>query len=277
VIRDISGRHNHSVKLARKLQNKKNRRERRLLVGEGLDLLLAAVEAGMDIQDVLVRRDLLDDIPAELMGRAAQTDPSQAGGPHVGVCDVDTLAHASALGGSADVIFISPEPTWNLGDVDLDTGLVVYLDKVGDPGNVGTVVRSCAAFGACGAICSPGTADPFSPKALRAGMGAQFVVRVITEVTPGDLRGRLRRIPDASTMVAILVADPGSGEDVSHVRVDAGSILVLGAERAGPSNDWGAERRITIPQERFDSLNVAMAGTILLYELSRHGTRGRES
>ena len=90
------------------------------------------------------------------------------------MCDDETLDYASSLGGAADVIFTCAEPAWSLGDLDLGQGLTFFLDGVGDPGNVGTLVRSCVAFGAAGIICSPGTADPYGPKAMRAGMGAQF-------------------------------------------------------------------------------------------------------
>ena len=71
MIRDIAGRQNHSVKLARKLQKKKHRRERGLLVCEGMDLLRAAVDSKADIRDVLVRSDLVAGLPAELRKRAA--------------------------------------------------------------------------------------------------------------------------------------------------------------------------------------------------------------
>ena len=276
MIRDIVGRQNHSVKLARKLQQKKQRRDRGLLVGEGLDLLRAAVDAGADLRDILVRRDLLPDLPPSLMERAARSEPSDAVGVHIGVCDEETLAYASSLGGSADVIFTSSEPAWSLGDLELAQGLTLFLAGVGDPGNVGTLVRSCAAFGATGVICSPGTADPYGPKALRGGMGAQFTVPIVTDVTPGDLREKLGRSPRTEEGgPVVLVADPHAGEDVRSLSLDSGAIVVLGAERAGPGADWAHERRVTIPQGGFDSLNVAMAGTVLLYELSRH-TAGRK-
>ena len=70
MIRDVEGRHNHSVKLACKLQKKKHRRERGLLVGEGLDLLRIAVDAGVEIGDVLVRGDVVAQLPAALVQRA---------------------------------------------------------------------------------------------------------------------------------------------------------------------------------------------------------------
>jgi RNA methyltransferase, TrmH family len=270
VIRDITGRQNHSVKLARKLQQKKHRRERGLLVGEGMDLLRAAAEAGADLRDVLVRRDLVHDLPSGLAQRAAASGPGDDAGLHIGVCDEETLAYASSLGGATDVIFTSREPLWSLGDVDLTRGLTLFLDRVGDPGNVGTLVRSCAAFGAAGVVCSPGTADPYGPKALRGGMGAQFSVPIVTEVTAADLRAKLNRSPDAERRgPVVLVADPQAGEDVRGLSPESGTILVLGAERRGPGAEWEPERRVTIPQRGFDSLNVAMAGTVLLYELSR--------
>lgn len=272
MIRDIAGRQNHSVKLARKLQKKKHRRERGLLVGEGMDLLRAAVEAGADISEVLVRRDLVEELPDELLLHA---DRSDAAGVDVGICDVETLEHASSLGGGADVIFMLREPAWSLSDVDLAGTFTLFLDGVGDPGNVGTLVRSCVAFGGGAVICSPGGADPFSPKAMRAGMGAQFSVPVVTEVSVADLQARLRALQErGEPLPNVWVADPREGDDVRSLPEQGGVVVVLGEERSGPSSEWAGARRVTIPQSRFDSLNVAMAGTILAYELARKHSWG---
>jgi TrmH family RNA methyltransferase len=270
VIRDVAGRQNHSVKLARKLQKRKHRRERGMLVGEGMDLLRAAVDAGADVRDILVRRELVADLPSVLLERAASSEQAGATGVDIGVCDEETLAFASSLGGSADVVFICPEPVWSLGDLRLGEQVTVVLAGVGDPGNVGTLVRSCAAFGAGGVVCSPGTADPFGPKAMRAGMGAQFLVPVVTEVTAADLEARIDRLAAAGgRRPEVLIADPHQGEDVRTLRLKGGALVILGAERAGPGVEWSSGRRVMIPQSRFDSLNVAMAGTILLYAFSQ--------
>jgi TrmH family RNA methyltransferase len=289
VIREIVGRQNHSVKLARKLQKKKHRRERGLLVGEGMDLLVVALEGGADVREVLVRRELVKELPVTLLERAGERSAGPAdrvgaaarSAPgaevpgveslvDIGICDQETLDYASSLGGSADVIFLCAQPIRHLGDLDLSAQLVFFLDGVGDPGNVGTLVRSAAAFGLGGVICSPGTADPYSPKALRGGMGAQFSLPVVTEVKPADLAGRLGSLAArGEESPVILVADPTSGEDVRTVRVGGGAVVVLGSERGGPSGAWGGARKVTIVQSHFDSLNVAMAGTVLAYELSR--------
>ncbi|MBN1320467.1 MAG: RNA methyltransferase [Thermoleophilia bacterium] len=272
MIREIAGRQNHSVKLARKLQKKKHRRERGLLVAEGMDLLRAAVEARAEIRDVLVRRDLVRELPRSVQ---EQADGASTSVVDVGVCDPETLEYASSLGGGVDVIFTCLEPGWNLGDVSLGESYAVFLDGVGDPGNVGTVIRSAVAFGGGAVICSPGTADPFSPKALRAGMGAQFVLPVVTEVSPGDLWARLRTLKEHGEAVPeVWVTDPHGGDDVRSIGRPRGVVVVLGEERTGPGADWAQARRVTIPQARFDSLNVAMAGTILAYELDRGRAAG---
>jgi TrmH family RNA methyltransferase len=269
VMRDIAGRQNHSVKLARKLQHKKHRRERGLLVCEGMDLLAAAVESCADIREVLVRGDLADALPQSLLDMVGG-DPKQAGVPGLGLCDQATLDYASSLGGSADVIFICGQPRLSLSDVDLGGGLTFYLDGVGDPGNVGTIVRSALAFGLLGVVCSPGTADAFGPKAMRAGMGSQFSLPVVTEVSPSDLRARLSVLKErGATAPEVWVAEPRGGEDVATAESASGVIVVLGGERLGPGEEWLGARRVTIPQGRVDSLNVAMAGTVFAYEACR--------
>jgi TrmH family RNA methyltransferase len=269
VIRDVAGRQNHSVKLARKLQHKKFRRDRGLLVCEGMDLLLAAVDSGAEIRDVLVRPDLFRELPSALVERA-KVSGDQGNGPDIGVCDEETMSYASSLGGAADVIFTCTQLQGSLSELALQTGTTLFLDGVGDPGNVGTIVRSALAFGLLGVVCSPGTADPFGPKAMRAGMGSQFSMTVVTEVTPADLLARLEALErKEGTVPEVWVADPHSGEDVGSAVAVSGAIIVLGAERTGPGDEWRGARRVTIPQGRVDSLNVAMAATVFAYESLR--------
>ena len=129
------------------------------------------------------------------------------------------------------------------------------LWRVSDPGNVGTLLRSADAFGA-GLMLSEGCADPFGPKALRAAMGSTFRVPLLPfEVPPGSVA---------------LVADGGTPLDALDLRIY--SNFVLGSEREGLPGDIleRCDVTATIPiAARVDSLNVAMVGTILLYEVAR--------
>jgi TrmH family RNA methyltransferase len=134
--------------------------------------------------------------------------------------------------------------------------LTVALWQVGDPGNVGTLVRSADAFGA-GLALSDGCADPTSPKALRASMGALFRVPLSDFGAPAGMR------------VALL---PRGGTPLPELQLDGEVVFVLGAERDGlpPEVLASCDARATIPQAGdADSLNVAMAGTVALYERSR--------
>lgn len=274
MIRRIAGRNNAAVKLAGKLQKKKYRTDRGLFLAEGLDLLLAAEAAGVSPVEILVRDDLVNRVPGRLQREA------EAGTLDIGVCDAETLAGVSSLGGSSDVIALFPLPPWSLNDVHLGEGTTVYLHALGDPGNVGTIVRGAVAFGAAGVACSPGTADPYSPKAVRAGMGAQFLVPVVTEVGLSDLEAKLDvEMARGGSPVTVVVADPRGDTDSRALRGVAGArpgaagshggvVLVMGSERGGLPEFRRPVVRVAIPQARFDSLNVAMAATVLLYELS---------
>jgi len=142
---------------------------------------------------------------------------------------------------------------------DLPQGVrhvTVALWHVGDPGNVGTLLRAADAFGA-GLALSAGCADPTGPKALRASAGAVF-------------RVPLARFDEAPSPRVALVAH--EGDPLPSLELPPRMTFVLGAEREGLPDDVVAacELRATIPQPgEAESLNVAMAGAIALYELAR--------
>ncbi len=136
-----------------------------------------------------------------------------------------------------------------------DAGLALW--HVGDPGNVGTLIRAADALGPAFVALSEGSADPTGPKALRASMGALFRVPVIPF---DDAPGR---------RVALVVH---RGRPLEEIELSGATTFVLGAEREGLTQDLLAacDERATIPlATEAESLNVAMAGAIALYELAR--------
>jgi RNA methyltransferase, TrmH family len=142
---------------------------------------------------------------------------------------------------------------------DLPRGMrpvTLALWRVGDPGNVGTLLRAADAFGA-GLALSDGCADPTGPKAVRASMGSLFRVPLSGFDEPTGKR------------VALV---PRAGVLLPELQLESEVVLVLGAEREGLPAEVLArcEERASIPQPGGgDSLNVAMAGAIALYELAR--------
>jgi TrmH family RNA methyltransferase len=188
-------------------------------------VLEAGLAAGLEPADVLVAGE---DVAAELLA------------------EVSTLGHP-------------PRSVAVFRRDDLPRGtrpLTLALWRVGDPGNVGTLLRAADAFGA-GVALSEGCADPTGPKAVRASMGSLFRVPLSEFDEPAGRRVAL--VPSGGTPLPDLD---------SHGEV----VLVLGAERDGlpPEVLERCDERVSIPQPGGgDSLNVAMAGAIALYELAR--------
>jgi TrmH family RNA methyltransferase len=161
------------------------------------------------------------------------------------------------------------------GDLLAAASFVVVLDRVNDPGNLGTVLRSAEAAGADLVVLTPGSVDPFNPKVVRSSAGALFHVPVVT-ATIDEV--------DASGLTTIgTTSHDSAGRTVApHTATDlTGRIaLVMGNEAAGLPDGWtdgaGPVRRwTTIPHAgRSESLNVAMATTVLVFEAARQRSAG---
>jgi RNA methyltransferase, TrmH family len=227
----ITSPHNEALKEIRKLGGRRWRDKLREFVAEGEDLLEAADAAGW-----------------EPRVRLAQQGSGLAG---VEVAP-GLLRDVSALGSGTRTLAVYPQ-RW----APAPTGPVcVALWGVADPGNVGTVLRSALAFGAASVAIGPGSADPYTPKAVRASMGALFNVPVARVRAVSELPGR---------KVALV---PRAGREVGEVEGEV--TLVVGAEREGLPQDVVAAcdevAHIPIASE---SLNAAMAATVALYAATR--------
>jgi TrmH family RNA methyltransferase len=231
----ISSRDNPKLKTVRKLGSRRQREKLGLFAAEGEDLVAAALENGWQLEFALVDAAR----PPGLQLRAEQV------ASHL-LAEVSTLGHAPRVIG----VFRSARP----GREQRRLGLELW--RIGDPGNVGTLARACDAFGASLAL-SPGCADPFGPKALRASTGSIFRV----PLTDFSAKGA----------VALVAHDAPPLSEVDP----ALSRFVLGSEREGLPEDVVAvcAASATIPLSgHAESLNVAMAGTIALYDWRRaHG------
>ncbi|WP_376792380.1 TrmH family RNA methyltransferase [Thermoflexus sp.] len=141
---------------------------------------------------------------------------------------------------------------------------LILLDRVQEPGNVGAVLRSAAAAGAEGAIIPPGTADPWHPKAVRAAAGAHFVLPVRI--------ASWAEIPSLLGSTTVWLATPGGEHVYFEVNWREPVTLILGGEASGPGPEAQRlpHRAVRIPMARgMESLNVAVAGALLLYEVAR--------
>lgn len=225
----IESPQNEKLKLVRKLRERKHREREGLFASEGEDLLEAGLAAGAEPRFVL------------------SAAGSQIDGEEV---EPGLLAGVSTLGSGTRVIAV-----WPLAWAEAPAAPCVYLHGVGDPGNVGTIIRGADALLAGPVVLGPGCADPYSPKAVRASMGSVFArppARAGVEATPQPR--------------AALVAHGGEGlEDL-----EGAATICLGAEREGlPDSVLAAcETQVTIPLRGAESLNVAAAAAISCQHLA---------
>lgn len=160
---------------------------------------------------------------------------------------------------SQGVVGLFQRPQWTADQIlARRDSIVVALDGVQDPGNVGTIVRLVAAFDAAGIILLPGCADPFGPKAIRASAGAILSVPV-AEMSVDALLG---------SGLDLYAADAAAGHDRPPARA---AVLILGGEGGGVSPALRARAKgvAVITSGRVESLNVAAAGAILLWRSFR--------
>jgi TrmH family RNA methyltransferase len=219
------------LKLVRKLRERKHREREGLFATEGEDLFEAGLAAGVQPRFALVAA-----------GSGLEGEEVEPG----------LLAGLSVLGSGTRVIAV-----WPLMWAESAATPCFYLHGVGDPGNVGTIIRTADALLGGSIVFGPDCADPFSPKAVRASMGSIFSMPPI--------KGEIEATPEAR--VALV---PHGGEELDTL---AGAATVcLGAEREGLPEEVLArcERRVTIPlrQGGPESLNVAAAAAIAAQRLS---------
>jgi RNA methyltransferase, TrmH family len=227
----IESPQNEKLKLVRKLRERKHREREDAFVTEGEDLLEAGLAAGAEPRFVLV---------AAGSGLAGEEVAPEL------------LAGASSLGSGTRVIAVWPQ-RW----VTAPVAPCIYLHGVGDPGNVGTIVRTAHALLGGTVVLGPGCADPFSPKAVRGSMGSIFGQAVA--------RGSV-----AETPVPRVALVAHGGEEVGSLR--GAATLCLGAEREGLPEEVlsTCDARVTIPLRAggAESLNVAAVAAICAERIS---------
>ena len=219
----ITSAHNEQLKTIRKLQDKRWRERLDSFCAEGEDLVEAAEAAGWEPEIFLVAGD---DVEQHL------------------------LDEVSSLGSGTRVVGVYGR-RWSKPGGDLS----VYLHGVGDPGNIGAVIRSAHALADGPVILGPDCADPFSPKAVRASMGSLFA-RPPASASLDELAGSLVGL------------DAHAGRHLGDVEARPPLVVCLGSERDGLPHGLPQSARIPLRPDGPESLNVAMAATVALYDLA---------
>ena len=247
--------HNPRIERVRDLRTPRGRRTERRFAAEGPTLLDEAARSGLRPREIYATEAGL---------RRFDAGSYEAAGIPVHLVSDRVFGRISDVETPTGVLAVFDLPERSVADVLAAAGPVLLLAGVGDPGNAGTLVRSAEAFGAAGVLFGRGGADPFAPKVVRAAMGSIFRLPVAT-VEPEEL------LAAAQASGRPVIATDRDGENLADAAIPRNAILAVGNERRGV-RDWLPrwDRAVRIPQgEATESLNAAIAGSIVLYEAAR--------
>ena len=256
----ITSSANSTIKQVRKLRERKERSASGLFYIEGLRIVIEAARQNAPIQTLLYSPELLTSEGGlqeihELQRRGIETLEVSAG-------VFRSLALKDDPQGIAAVVAQTWQPIESISAKEGD--LWVALEEVADPGNLGTILRTCDGAGACGVILLDHSTDPYDPIAMRASMGAIFTQKLVkSNLDQFTLWVRNRNIP--------IIGTSGAARDDYHAfKYPDPFVLLMGSERQGLSEKalalCGTVVRIPMVG-RNDSLNLAVATAVMLYEV----------
>lgn len=262
-----------AVRAARKLRRRRGRAASGLLLVEGPH---AVGEASDHLERVFVADS------ASAPARAV-ADRCRAGGTPVLVVSDDVLAALSDAEQPQGVVGVARRPAADLERTLADDGPVIVLDRVRDPGNLGTVVRTADAAGAAGVVLTSGSVDPTNAKAVRASAGSVFHLPVVDDVPPDVLVGRCR-----AAGRQLIGTDSGAATAYHAVALTRPVAVMFGNEAHGlaPELQAAAALVVSLPIARgnrpgfhgaAESLNLATAAAVILYEAVRQRDVGMGS
>ena len=263
----ITSSANPVVKRVRLLADRKHRRRAAAFVVEGTQLDWQAVEAGADVEILLVAPGLLGR-SAAARRLTAMIAGQEERGVRVARLSDEVFTRISGREGPSGLAAIVRRRLAGLAGLAAGPAAVfVALHSIGNPGNLGTIIRTANAAGAAGVVLVGQTTDPFDPAAVKASMGALFTLPVAHAATPAEFFGWA-----AAAGVTVVTTSARAGQifwDASYPRPLA---LLLGAEGAGLPSEVLArgDRQVQIPMSgTAESLNLAVATGLLLYQARR--------
>ena len=254
----ISPASNSQVKLWKKLQRTKYRKKEGLFIAEGERCVEQIIEGGyLDVESVIVEEGY---DPGPDLFRGDYETVSVSADDFQAISDTETPQGVLAVCRIPD----QADP----GDLQSKPGLLVGLDAVQDPGNVGTIIRTSSWFGAAGILFGEGTADPFHPKVVRSTAGATGALPYMK----GD-QGQLLNDYENSGWHVYLMDGSEEAVNLEDITPAEKSILVIGNEGNGIADHLFTPNRYTVRipgnHQAVESLNAAIALGIGLYEFGR--------
>jgi RNA methyltransferase, TrmH family len=257
---------NPRIKRIRKLSDRKERKREGVFLAEGLRIVIEAIQLNQPIETLIVSPELLrSETGMEYLQEFSSSHPDR-----VLEVSADVFRSFSGKDGPQGIAAVIAPQELSLDQVH-PSGRErwVALDEIADPGNLGTILRTADAAGAQGIILLDECTDPYDPAALRASMGAVFSL--------GIVKASFTEFKDwvEKTQVHVVGTSDKAKQDYHTAEYPTPLVLLMGSERQGldPQHFELCEQVVSIPMNgRSDSLNLAVATGIMLYEIYNHIT-----
>lgn len=253
--KDIASRNNPIYKLINTLSKKKVRENNGLFLMEGTRLLEEAISRGVKIK-YLVIDETVKNVPEVNQDYQVLRLPD------------NLFKKVSNTVSPQGIIAVAEQIEISLADIILNENpLIVILDGIQDPGNLGTIIRTSAAAGATAVLLTKGTVDLYNPKVIRSTMGSLFQVPIVKGIDDNETVKWLNH-----HSINIMVADLNGEEYYYSTNLKEPLALVIGNENKGPNDIWrkAADKKMKIPILGFtESLNASVAAGIIIYDVVR--------
>lgn len=261
----ITSTSNPKIKFIRKLRTKKFRDENQLFYIEGPRIISEAIDAKWKIDQVIYSQELISDhYSKQLLGKLLEFS--------VDCFEVDkqVFESFSIKDGPKGLAAVLHQKTYELNYLKERAGLWVGLERIQDPGNLGSILRTIDAVGGSGVILIDQCTDPFDIGAVRGSMGAIFSLKIIKT----DNNNFLRFFSEKD--IPIIGTSDKADYDYQTIHYKNDMILLMGSEREGLSESLmkGCDKLVRIPMVgKSDSLNLAVATSVCLYEIFNQNRR----
>lgn len=259
----LLGKNNPELKSIKKLSRRRHRDIEKKFLIEGIRFVEEALSSAWPLESFIYSPRLVEGERGQALLEMAVRK-----GVRIMVVESCVMSELADTDTPQGVLAVMRQPNYRLEDlIGSRQALVVVVDGVQDPGNLGTIIRSADAAAANCAILLKGTVDLYNPKTLRSTMGSLFHLPVVTDVEPDNV---LNLLSEAG--LQLVVGAPSAARTVGSLDLTRPTALVVGSEARGPSSEviQRAAHLVRIPMPgRAESLNVATAASILLYEAVR--------
>ena len=247
----------NKIKYLCSLEQKKNRSKEQKIVLDGLRLIHEALIHNIDIEYIWI--DSAIDKNSLSQNLIARIEQACIPFSYENSNDIRKIANTKNSQGFLALVSIQNLYNENLNNFD---NRIVILDQISDPGNLGTIIRTCAWFGIKSILLNENSADVFNYKCIRSSMGGHFLLKNVAYISNEDINEFIEK-----KQIVALAADL-NGEQINEIEIPSDWAIIFGSEAHGLTNRINCHKKITINNyDKMESLNVAVAAGIILNKL----------